>query len=124
MRATLASPSRRSLERRPARAGSADQPFRAVHDRDQSAHGECARCGRIDWRAIALLYEGLVRAAPTLSALVGRAAALAETSGRAAGFALLDDSTPERVKTYQPYLAVRTHLLRRLGHQTEALGAF
>jgi len=61
------------------------------------------RCGRIDWHAIALLYEGLVRAAPTLGALVGRAAALAEASGPAAGFALLDDITPERVKTYQPY---------------------
>ena len=82
------------------------------------------RCGRIDWHAIALLYEGLVRAAPTLGALVGRAAALAEASGPAAGFALLDDITPERVKTYQPYWAVRVHLLRRLGRQTQALDTF
>jgi predicted RNA polymerase sigma factor len=90
----------------------------------QSAHVERARCGRIDWQAIALLYEGLVRAAPTLGALVGRAAALAEASGPDAGFALLDDITPESVQTYQPYWAVRAHLLQRLGRRAEALDAF
>src|SRR5438132_9829839 len=57
----------------------------------QSAHVERARCGRVDWHAITLLYEGLVRVAPTLGARVGRAAALAEASGPEAGFALLDD---------------------------------
>ena len=80
----------------------------------QSAHVERAGCGRIDWQAIALLYEGLVWAATTLGALVGRAAALAEASGPDAGFAMLDAITPESVQTYQPYWAVRAYLLRWL----------
>jgi RNA polymerase sigma-70 factor (ECF subfamily) len=90
----------------------------------QSAHVERARCDRIDWHAIALLYEGLVRMAPTLGALVGRAAALAEARGPDAGVALLDDMRPESVQTYQPYWAVRAHLLQQLGRRTEALEAF
>ena len=39
----------------------------------QSAHAQRGRTGWTDWDAIALLYEGLVRIAPTveLSALLG-----------------------------------------------------
>ncbi|MEX2220135.1 MAG: DUF6596 domain-containing protein, partial [Phycisphaerales bacterium] len=43
----------------------------------QSAHAQRGHTGRTDWDAIALLYEGLVRLAPTVGAYVGRAAALA-----------------------------------------------
>jgi predicted RNA polymerase sigma factor len=90
----------------------------------QSAHTERAQRGQVDWQAIALLYEGLVRAAPTIGALVGRAAALAEASGAAAGLAQLDDIALDSVKAYQPYWAVRAHLLRRLGREGEAIDAF
>ena len=48
-----------------------------------------ARTGRTDWPAIATLYEGLVRIAPTLGAHVGRAAAVAEAHGAETGLALL-----------------------------------
>ncbi len=34
--------------------------------------------GHTDWEAVALLYEGLVRLAPTIGAVVGRAAAVGE----------------------------------------------
>ncbi len=90
----------------------------------QSAHVEGARSGKTDWHAMAVLYEGLVRAAPTAGALVGRAAALAEAEGVAAGFARLDEIALEAIKSYQPYWAVRAHLLQRLGLAREALDAF
>jgi len=48
----------------------------------QSAYAQRAWTGRTEWEAIALLYEGLVRFAPTIGVLVGRAAAVAEARGR------------------------------------------
>jgi RNA polymerase sigma-70 factor (ECF subfamily) len=90
----------------------------------QSAHVERARGGRVDWPGIALLYEGLVRAAPALGAFVGRAAALGEVRGAEAGLALLDEIPTDSVKAYQPYWAVRAHLLQRLGRTAEASEAY
>ena len=43
----------------------------------QSVHAQRLSSGRIEWGAIAQLYEGLVRLHPTLGALVGQAAAVA-----------------------------------------------
>ena len=71
-----------------------------------------------------MLYEGLVLVAPTVGALVGRAAALAEASGPAAGFARLEEIDADVAKAYQPYWAVRAHLQRRLGQARGALEAF
>jgi RNA polymerase sigma-70 factor (ECF subfamily) len=90
----------------------------------QSAHVEGVRIGRTDWMAIALLYEGLVRATPTVGALVGRAAALAEARGPDDGLAALDQIDPASVRDYQPYWAARAHFLRRAGRHAEALDAF
>jgi predicted RNA polymerase sigma factor len=90
----------------------------------QSAHVERSRRGTIDWQAMAVLYEGLVRTAPTVGALVGRAAAVAEARGPAAGLALLDAVPAESVKIYQPFWAVRAHLLQRLGRLQESHDAF
>jgi predicted RNA polymerase sigma factor len=90
----------------------------------QSAHVERARGGETDWAAIALLYEGLVRMAPTFGALVGRAAAVAEASGPARGLDLLDAIVPSAVETYQPYWAARAHFQQKLGRQREARAAF
>ncbi len=39
----------------------------------QAVHARRAATGQTDWESIALLYEGLVRLAPTIGALVGRA---------------------------------------------------
>jgi predicted RNA polymerase sigma factor len=90
----------------------------------QSAHVEGARTGRTDWGAIAVLYEGLVRATPTVGAFVGRAAAIAEEENPAAGLAALDAIDMSSAKSYQPYWAVRAHLLLRAGQSGEALDAF
>jgi predicted RNA polymerase sigma factor len=90
----------------------------------QSAHAERARTGRTDWQSIALLYEGLVAIAPTLGAHVGRAAAVAQVKGANAGLGMLDALDAPSVDGYQPYWAVRAHLLREAGRTVAAVGAF
>jgi RNA polymerase sigma-70 factor (ECF subfamily) len=86
----------------------------------QSVHAQRARTGHTDWEAIALLYEGLVRLAPTIGARVGQAAAIAEARGATAGWALLEAIPAEAVASYQPYWALAAHLLRRLGQPASA----
>jgi len=89
----------------------------------QSVHARRAVTKRTDWEAIALLYEGLLRLAPTTGARVGNAAALGEARGPESGLAALDGMSSEDVAGYQPYWALRGHLLKRLGRATEARGA-
>jgi len=90
----------------------------------QSVHAQRAMTGRTDWEAIALLYEGLIRCAPTIGAHVGYAAALAEASGGGAGLAVLDAIPSEAVSAYQPYWALRAHLLKSVGRAREAEQAY
>ena len=90
----------------------------------QSMHARRAWTGGTDWEAIALLYEGLVRLAPTIGALVGRAAALAEARDAATGWALLQMIPAEAVASYQPYWALAAHLLQRRGRADEAAAAY
>jgi RNA polymerase sigma-70 factor (ECF subfamily) len=90
----------------------------------QSVHAERARIGRTDWSAIAMFYEQLIRISPTLGTRTGSAAAIAEANGAAAGLAVLDAIAGEDVSGYQPYWAVRAHLLQRLGKKTEASEAY
>jgi RNA polymerase sigma-70 factor (ECF subfamily) len=90
----------------------------------QSAHIEGTLTGRPDWHAIAVLYEGLVRTAPTVGAFLGRAAALAEARGPAAGLVGLEEIDDNTARMYQPYWAVRGHLFSRAGRVREALEAY
>lgn len=90
----------------------------------QSVHAHRAVTGRTDWEEILLLYEELTRLAPTLGALAGRAAALGSARGPAVGLAALDAVAPESVVSYQPYWAVRAHLLAGLGRTDEARAAY
>lgn len=90
----------------------------------QSAHARRAVTGRTDWEAIALLYEGLLRCAPTIGARVGHAAALAEARGADAGLTALDALVPDAIRTYQPYWALRAHLLKSVGRAAEAKRAY
>ena len=90
----------------------------------QSVHVDRAQTGRPDWDAIAGFYERLVRLAPTLGARVAQAAAVAEARGAAAGLASLDTIDSAAVATYQPYWAVRAHLLRREGDRSGAAEAY
>ncbi len=90
----------------------------------QSVHAQRAITNHTDWEAIALLYEGLLRVAPTIGARVGNAAALGEVRGPEAGLSALDGMPSEDVASYQPYWALRGHLLKRLGRTAEAKGVF
>src|SRR5438046_2379290 len=90
----------------------------------QSVHAERARTGRTDWTAIVLFYEELLRISPALGTRAGYAAALAEANGPAAGLAVLESIDTEAVSHYQPYWAVRAHLLQRLGKTREATDAY
>jgi predicted RNA polymerase sigma factor len=90
----------------------------------QSIHANRAISGTIDWPEIALLYEGLVKIAPGIGSLVGRAVALAQAGNLAAGFDALEEIPAERIVNYQPYWAARGHLLQLLNRKDEAVKAF
>lgn len=90
----------------------------------QSIHAARARTGRTDWPALLALYEGLVQLAPTLGALVGRAAVVGEVHGAAAGLAALDALGDARLDRFQPYWATRAHLLARSGAGVAAQEAY
>jgi RNA polymerase sigma-70 factor (ECF subfamily) len=90
----------------------------------QSVHARRAVTGQTEWDAIVLLYEGLLRLAPTIGARVGHAAALAEMNSAKAGLAALDSIPTDAVQSYQPYWALRAHLLKRLGQKGEANQAY
>ena len=90
----------------------------------QSAHAERAHGGRTEWNAVVVLYEHLVRCTAALGARVGHAAAVAEARGPAAGLALLEGIDPDGAAGYQPFWAVRAHLLARQGLEREAREAF
>jgi len=90
----------------------------------QSVHAERARSGSTEWPAVVLFYEQLLRICPTVGTRTGYAAALAEVNGAEAGLAVLDAITLETVRRYQPYWAVRAHLLQHLGKAEEAKKAF
>ncbi len=90
----------------------------------QSVHAERARTGWTDWAAIALFYEKLIRISPALGTRVGYAAALAEAIGAEQGLVVLDAIYQDAVSDYQPYWAVRAHLLQLLGKRPEAQHAY
>jgi RNA polymerase sigma-70 factor (ECF subfamily) len=62
--------------------------------------------------------------APSIGGAVARAAAHAEVRGPEAGLALLDQIDSQTVISYQPYWAVRAHLLRQLGRSHVAAEAY
>lgn len=90
----------------------------------QSVHARRALGGRTDWEAIALLYAGLVRIAPTIGARVGRAAAVAEARSPREGWILLQALPEAAVKNYQPYWALAAHLLKEMRRDKEAAAAY
>src|SRR5438876_3373866 len=90
----------------------------------QSAHAERARSGRTDWAAIVLFYEQLLRISSALGTRTGYAAGVAEANGPQAGLAVLESIDSEALSHYQPYWAVRAHLLQRLGKTREAADAY
>jgi RNA polymerase sigma-70 factor (ECF subfamily) len=90
----------------------------------QSVHAERVRGGRVNWEAIAQFYAQLIRISPTIGRRTGYAAAFAEANGAEQGLVVLDSIDRDAVSAYQPYWAVRAHLLQRLGRTAEASDAY
>jgi predicted RNA polymerase sigma factor len=112
-------------ERHLAAASSRNSPGRfQLEAAIQSVHAERVCSGRIEWTATVLFYEQLIRISPTLGARIGHAAALGEANGPQAGLAALDAIARDAASGYQPYWAVRAHLLQQLGKTSEAADAF
>lgn len=90
----------------------------------QSAHVAAKRHG-IDTRDdIIILYDQLVALAPTVGAIVSRAAALAAAERYGEALKSLNDFSPGAVTAYQPYWAVRAHILAALGAREDACAAY
>ena len=89
----------------------------------QSTRSECAAAST-EWTAITLFYEQLIRISPTLGARIGYAAALGEANGPQSGLSALNSLDQKAIAGYQPYWAVRAHLLERLNKTSEAADAF
>jgi RNA polymerase sigma-70 factor (ECF subfamily) len=87
----------------------------------QSVHCARATSGVTNWDALLALYDALVRLAPTLGARVSRAAVLARISGPAVGLAALDELGEP---AFQPWWAVRGHLLAEAGLVDDAARAY
>ncbi len=90
----------------------------------QSVHAERARSGRIEWKAIIGFYQQLTHISPTIGMRTGYAAALAEANEAPRGLAVLDAIDQAAVSAYQPYWAVRAHLLQLLGKHPESQHAY
>lgn len=90
----------------------------------QSIHAQRAIAQKVNWQALALLYEGLIQLSPTLGALVSHAAAIAEVQGIEQGLIRLDAIPLESIKNYQPYWALKAHLFQQLGAISAAKQAY
>ena len=56
--------------------------------------------------------------------MVGHAAAIAEAQGIEQGLIRLDEIPMESIKSYQPYWALKAHLFKQLGLETESQQAY
>jgi RNA polymerase sigma-70 factor (ECF subfamily) len=90
----------------------------------QSVHAQRLFTGETDWGAIVLFYQELVRVSPTLGALVGRAAALANARDAQSGLVALEAIDSRAVLDYQPFWAVRAHVLAAVGQIEQAKSAY
>ncbi|HTH49596.1 MAG TPA: DUF6596 domain-containing protein [Candidatus Limnocylindria bacterium] len=115
----------KSAEELLARAAALGSPGRfQLEAAIQSAHAHRRVTGRTDWDAITRLYEVLLAWSPTLGAQVGHAAALAEAGRWPEAAASLDKIPAPAVAGYQPYWAVRAHLLAGQGNREAAREAY
>jgi RNA polymerase sigma-70 factor (ECF subfamily) len=90
----------------------------------QSALSAPAYGNQVNWPAIELLYEGLVRQWPSIGALVGRAAVVGSQHGPAAGLRALSVVPAAQAAMYQPYWAAAAEFSARLGHRDRAIAAY
>ncbi|MCI5048109.1 MAG: hypothetical protein MRY59_11445 [Aquisalinus sp.] len=89
----------------------------------QSAHISGLLQGSVNWPAIILLYERLIRTAPSIGAQVAQASAVA-MAGRADDAARLLEGISEQAGTYQPYWAAIAYVERSRGNYEDARTAY
>jgi RNA polymerase sigma-70 factor (ECF subfamily) len=90
-----------------------------------ACHCAAARAADTDWPRIASLYGSLARLLPTPVVELNRAVAVGMADGPAAGLALVDALTASgALEGYYLLAATRADLLRRLGRDDEAAGAY
>jgi RNA polymerase sigma-70 factor, ECF subfamily len=96
-----------------------------LHAAIAACHSTAASAEATDWRQIALLYGELIRYEPTPVVEANRAVAVAMSEGPAAGLVILDALAhhPQLRRWAQLHIA-RAELLRRLGLDQEAAGAY
>jgi len=96
-----------------------------LHAAIAACHSTAASAEATDWRQIALLYGELIRYEPTPVVEANRAVAVAMSEGPAAGLVILDALAhhPQLRRWAQLHIA-RAELLRRLGRDQEAAGAY
>ncbi|MEU8925464.1 DUF6596 domain-containing protein [Kitasatospora sp. NPDC048545] len=86
-----------------------------------AVHSEAATAEDTDWPQILALYDLLLRFDANPMAALGRAVAVAMVHGPSAGLALLDElAADRRLARHHRLLAVRAHLLDRLGTDPSA----
>ncbi|HZT05182.1 MAG TPA: RNA polymerase sigma factor [Steroidobacteraceae bacterium] len=82
-----------------------------------AVHSDAANIEQTDWRQILELYDQLIALAPTPTAALNRAVALAEVEGPYPALAAVDQLD---LSGYYLFHALRADLLRRLGRNAEA----
>jgi len=90
----------------------------------QSVHADRRRSGVTDWTVLAKLYDALVLMKPTVGARVSHAAVTGRVQGPAAGLRHLNQMAERDINSYQPYWAVRAHLLAEVEDTKEAVAAY
>ncbi len=90
----------------------------------QSTHARRVVTGTTDWPALLADYNRLIEIAPTIGALVSRAAVVHRAIDAVGALAALDELPQDRVQNYQPYWAVRAHILGAVGDSSGAIAAY
>ena len=86
----------------------------------QSVHTNRWKTKNTDWQALAQLYEGLQKLAPTVGGAVGRAAVMGEAFGADVGLDCLNQIDDKIQKGFQPALVTRAYLLLKQGEKSKA----
>jgi RNA polymerase sigma-70 factor (ECF subfamily) len=87
----------------------------------QAVHSDAPSTAATDWAQVVRLYDQLVVYDPGPIVALNRAVAVGEVDGPGAALALVDALD---LQGYQVFHAVRADLLRRLGRDREAAGAY
>ncbi len=90
----------------------------------QSVHCNRWKTGITDWFALAQLYEGLQKIAPTIGGAVARASVMGEAFGAETGLACLEQIENKAQKSYQPAWVTRATLLSKLKRIDESEDAY